>query len=147
MAKYNLKMWGSTTFTKADECKIMRQRRLKYEDHPKICRGCDKVFSNRTFSKHVKKCTNPSVAALVKPIDKHIEITNTHKDQAFIDNILSKFTENKSGNLCRSDALIQQLGYRQYCKRKQQIQQSEEEHHEGHEGACETVHCLQGHMC
>lgn len=118
MGKHNYDIWGSKTFCKSDEAKLMRQRRPKHQDEPKFCLGCEKVFSNRTFSKHVQKCKNPSRAAPVRPIDKHLSVNKIHKDQGFIDDIMSKFTENEAGNLCRTDKLIQQLGYKQYSKRR-----------------------------
>ena len=43
-----------------------------------------------------------------------------HTDQDFDTNILNRFRNSAAGRICRTNRIIQQVGYRHYCLRKSQ---------------------------
>ena len=111
MHDYNMEQLATS------DCKnenLMRERKPKTEDSLRMCKGCKRFFSNRTFYKHRKDCNSDDVLPLKMGTVK----SNTHTDTDFQENILNRFRDSDVGNLIRENATIQAVGFRHYCTRR-----------------------------
>ena len=67
-----------------------------------------------------------------------------HMDQDFDTNILSRFRNGEHGEICSTNRIIQQVGYRHYCLRKSQTSKTSRGKEERNAGACTPPHQVQG---
>lgn len=93
---------------------MMRERKPKKEDSLRMCKGCKRFISNRTFYKHRNKCKSDDAKALKMTAVKPKFITDTD----FQENILNRFRDNDVGNFIRENRTIQAVGYRHYVTRR-----------------------------
>lgn len=97
-----------------DDCKLMRERKPKKPDQLRMCLGCKRFFSNRTFYKHKEKCADNS-----EPVKTQtLQPLNIHKDSDFVLDILNKFRDGNVGSFIRENKVIQTIGYKHYLSRK-----------------------------
>ena len=110
---YNIKQLEAN---KEDGTSFMRERRPKEKDSLRMCAGCKRFFSNRSFYKHRLHCHHINTDA----INPQLLIANDriHKDAEFSEEILHKFRVGIVGDICRSDKIIQQIGYRHFNMRR-----------------------------
>ena len=67
-----------------------------------------------------------------------------HTDQDFDTNILSRFRNSAHGEICRTNRIIQHIGYRHYCLRKSTTVKTSRSKEERNAGACTPPHQVQG---
>ncbi|XP_053389498.1 uncharacterized protein LOC123565665 [Mercenaria mercenaria] len=104
-----------------DEHTLLRERKPKNEDSVRMCSGCHRFFSNRTFYRHKLACNENFPEAI-----KTETIGVIHPDSDFVNNILNRFRDTEVGTFIRSDETIQAIGYRHYCSRRVEISKQNE---------------------
>lgn len=121
MYEYNLQFMKGQTLKTEDKAKFMRERQPKFLDEVRMCTGCNRFLSNRTYYKHA--CASPNAEAMAPFL---MATKDVHDDKEFVDEILNCFRDNEAGNLCRKDKLIQQVGYRHFCLRRSESSMRDE---------------------
>ncbi len=111
---YNMQFMSDPEMVK-NEHLFMRERQPKHKDILKLCTGCNKFLSARTFYKHRINCSGV-IAMPVKPA--YFNMNALHNDPQFSEHILSKFRNSDVGNLCRTNPMIKLIGYRRFCLRR-----------------------------
>ena len=92
----------------------MSERKNKSNSNIRLCTGCKRFISGRNFWRHQccgEKPTKVNPVAMLR---------EPHTDQDLDTNILSRFRHTAAGRICRTNRIIQQVGYRHYCLRKSQ---------------------------
>ncbi|KAL3870919.1 hypothetical protein ACJMK2_038947 [Sinanodonta woodiana] len=112
MYQFNIKFMTKPEMNETDKMQFMRERKPKYENGLRMYSGCKSFLSSRSFYKHKQACIIVTADAM-KP--KLFSSTLYHKDKEFVEEILNKFRTNEAGELCRTDFLIQQVGYRHFA--------------------------------
>ena len=94
---------------------LLLERRPKCTDNMKLCVDCNRFIAGSNFWRHRRlgcgenaTSLDPAVMFLAKP----------HHDEDFATNILQRFRRTEAGQLCLTDDLIQQVGFRHYCLRR-----------------------------
>ena len=123
MYMFNLQFMTKPILERDDELKLMRERKPKYEDKLKLCTGCKTFLSHNSFYKHQRICKG-SLPEAMKPM--FLASVNIHKGKDFVDRILSRFRAGEAGELCQTDSLSQQVGYRHFCLRRSETSKIDE---------------------
>ena len=93
---------------------FMSERKKKLNSDIRLCTGCKCFISGRNVWRH-NCCDDKPVR--VNPVAMFRE---PHTDKDFENNILRRFRNGKLGDICRTNRIIQHVGYRHYCLRKSQ---------------------------
>lgn len=96
---------------------LLRERNSKTADNSRLrmCSRCKKFVDSKWYYHHRKTC---SVDAMpVKPIVLGITLKEISCDKEFVE-ILSNIQEGEVGEICRTDELIQIIGYRHFSLRR-----------------------------
>ena len=93
---------------------FMSERKTKTNSDIRLCTGCKRFISGSNFWRH-KCCDDKPVR--VNPVAM---LREPHTDKDFENNILRRFRNGEPGDICRTNRIIQHVGYRHYCLRKSQ---------------------------
>ena len=96
MYNHNIKLMAQNN----DDTSMMRERKLKMEDKLRKCSSCKIFLSSATFYKHwsLSKDTADSLKIITIMDSNRIQ-----KDQDLIRGVLSKYQDDDTENLCRTD--------------------------------------------
>ena len=94
---------------------LMRERKSKLADRVRVCVHCNCYFSSIYFSKH--KCLENKPYALKPSLLQNLKSSIIEKDEEFRD-ILNRFRDGETGDMCRNDKIIQLIGYRHFNLRR-----------------------------
>ena len=90
-------------------------RKTKKPDSVKLCLHCKSFIAGRNFWRHSRSCST-NQPMFVTPATMFMQ--PAHRDPNFTREILNEFRDTEAGQLCRSDATIQAVGYRMYNFKK-----------------------------
>ena len=93
---------------------FLLERRTSKPSNVKLCSSCKRFVAGSNFWHHRQTC-GASNSAFVRPCVMFLKL---HDDEDFNRNILRRFRETEAGGICRTDPVIQQVGYRHYCLRR-----------------------------
>ena len=93
---------------------FMSERKTKTNSDIRLCTGCKRFISGRNFWRH-KCCSEKPVR--VNPVAM---LREPHTDKDFESDILRRFRNGEPGDICRTNRIIQHVGYRHYCLRRSQ---------------------------
>ena len=114
--KYNMDILSRKNF---DKSKLMRERKSRKAGDVKMCTGCHKFIASATFYRHLcRSSPNPVRTSTLLPL--------LHHDNEFKERVLDKFQEDEAGMLCRQNALLKQMGYRIFNKKRHSISKAAE---------------------
>lgn len=100
----------------------MRERQPQHKDEVRVCSDCRSFISSKYFSKHT--CIAEKPQALKPKLLKSAE-TEIHNDKEFSD-ILNRFRDGETGDIIRSSALIQRVGFRHFNLRRHEESKQDE---------------------
>ena len=114
--KFNIEILSRKSF---DNEKLMRERKSIKAGDVKMCTGCNKFIASASFYRHLCRSTpNPVRTSTLLPLQHH--------DTEFKERVLDKFQQDEAGMLCRQNALLKQIGYRIFNKKRHSISKAAE---------------------
>lgn len=89
------------------------------KDHADIiCSKCKGFYGKRLFYRHREVCAGDSIEY---PHKMSVQTINETTNQEFTQEILSRFQDNETGRICRTDPALLLVGKRQFQKSKKKV--------------------------
>ncbi|XP_076105616.1 uncharacterized protein LOC143073743 [Mytilus galloprovincialis] len=106
-----------------DSHAVLERERISQKDSVQVmCDNCNAILTKKAMSRHRATCQGGS-SKQINAIPAQFFIKDNDVSESFVKNILTKFTKDDIGKICKSDNLVKKVGSILWAKNRTKVDQ------------------------
>ncbi|VDI71117.1 Hypothetical predicted protein [Mytilus galloprovincialis] len=106
-----------------DSHAVLERERISQKDSVQVmCDNCNAILTKKAMSRHRATCQGGS-SKQINAIPAQFLIKDNDVSESFVKNILTKFTKDDIGKICKSDNLVKKVGSILWAKNRTKVDQ------------------------